>query len=122
MGNAMPTPDAMVRKDAPWALSIQNCAISINFHNVIDATSSAVVSENSESGEKPPEFALTHPACFAKFVHTSHMPFRAISHTNPIRKTPKNQGRSDPAGDGRQLSPNEPRHRTDTVGGITGDP
>jgi hypothetical protein len=36
------------------------------------------------------------------------MPFRAISHTNPIRKTPKNQGRSDPAGDGRQLSPNEP--------------
>jgi len=40
--------------------------------------------------------------------HTSHMPFRAISHTNPIRKTPKNQERSDPAGDGRQPSPNEP--------------
>jgi hypothetical protein len=67
------SPDGMERKSTRWVLSIQNCAISINFHNGIDATSSAVVTENSESGEKPPEFALTRAACFAKFgAYVSH--------------------------------------------------
>src|ERR1039457_635667 len=53
-----------------------------------------------------PRLRWTHSS--ARLERLPHMPFRAISHTNPIRKTPKNQGRSDPAGDGRQLSPNEP--------------
>ena len=53
-----------------------------------------------------PTLRWTHSS--ARLERLPHMPFRAISHTNPIRKTPKNQGRSDPAGDGRQLSPNEP--------------
>src|ERR1019366_5611839 len=53
-----------------------------------------------------PTLRWTHSS--ARLERLPHMPFRAISHTNPIRKTPKNQGRSDSAGDGRQLSPNEP--------------
>jgi hypothetical protein len=49
------------------------------------------------------------------------MPFRVINHTNPLRKTQRTKGFLIERVMVANPLQTSPRHRTDTVGGITGD-